>query len=40
MIRSAKIALQNAPSTLAQDFLGASALVALLLVGLHLPGFF
>jgi len=40
MIRTARTALRNAPATLAQDFLGASALVALLLAGLTLPGMF
>jgi hypothetical protein len=38
MIRDAKAALRRSSQTLAQDFLGAGALVAILLVGLHLPG--
>ncbi len=40
MIRDAKAAFHRASSTLAEDFLGAAALVTLLLAGLHLPGAF
>ena len=40
MIQDAQDTLRRAYPTLVQDFLGATALVALLLVGLHLPGLF
>ena len=40
MIRDAKNAIQRATPTLAQDFLGGCALVAILLFGLHLPAVF
>lgn len=38
MIQDAYDSLRRSYPTLVQDFLGAAALVALLLVGLHLPG--
>lgn len=38
MLEDARTALRRPFPTLAQDFLGAAALVAMLLVGLHLPG--
>jgi hypothetical protein len=40
MIQDAQDTLRRAYPTLAQDFLGAAALVAMLLIGLHLPGLF
>ncbi len=40
MIRNAKAAIFRSGSTLAQDFLGAGALVAILLAVLHVPGGF
>lgn len=38
MVRDIKESLSRSVPTLAQDFLGAMALVAMLIVGLHLPG--
>lgn len=38
MVRDIKESLGRSAPTLAQDFLGATALVAMLVVGLHLPG--
>lgn len=38
MIKDARSVAARARATLAQDFLGAAALVAMLLVGLQLPG--
>lgn len=38
MIDQMKIALHRSQDTLLQDFLGAGALVVMLVVGLHLPG--
>ena len=35
-----KDALTRSPATLAQDFLGALALVASMVIALHLPGLF
>jgi hypothetical protein len=40
MIQDAHDSLRRAYPTLAQDFLGAAALVAMLLIGLYLPGLF
>ena len=40
MLNDVRTAATRARATLAQDFLGAAALVAMLLVGLHLPGVF
>ncbi len=37
MIRDARDAMTRSAPTLAQDFLGAAALVVLLLTALHLP---
>ncbi len=38
MIEVARTTLRRSFPPIAQDFLGAAALVAMLLVGLHLPG--
>lgn len=40
MIMQLKTTLQNAQSTLLQDALGAASLMIMLVVALHLPGFF
>ena len=39
MLHDLKAALSRSSATLAQDFAGAAALVVMLLVGLHLPGY-
>ena len=38
MVRHINDSLSRSFPTLVQDFLGATALVAMLIVGLHLPG--
>ncbi len=39
MMTQLKTTLHNAQSTLLQDALGAAALIVMLVVALHLPGF-
>lgn len=40
MMIQLKTTLQNAQSTLLQDAIGAASLMVMMIVALHLPGFF